>query len=199
MKKAFAFFDFDNTLIKGDSIFYLVLFFYKRYPLKSYRLLYSAWCFFKWKCHLGSFLSFKASLLYVLDDLTQEQLHQFYQQECVSRYYLHVVETLYQRKQEGCLIYLVSASPEAYLRETDLPVDVIIGTQTDGKSHRIISENCSKEEKVHRIMEDLNQKGLEIDYEHSYGYSDSESDLPMLRLVKHRFRIHRQNGEIDPF
>ena len=38
-----------------------------------------------------------------------------------------------------------------------------------------------------------------IDYENSYGYSDSNDDIPMLSLVKHKKRVLLKTGEMIEF
>ena len=127
----------------------------------------------------------------------------FYKEALIPRYYPHVIETILKHKANGVKIWLVSASPEPYLFCTDLPVDKIIGTQVarenDHWTNHIISKNCKSEEKVRRIKEELEKLGQTIDYENSYGYSDSDSDYPMLQLVKHRYRIDKKTSEIKPF
>ena len=104
---------------------------------------------------------------------------------------------------EGYHVWLVSASPEPYLFCTDLNVEKILGTKVERKNGRwtnhIISKNCKNEEKVVRIQEVLDEMNLAIDYENSYAYSDSTSDIPMLKLVKNRVRINKKNGEMSPF
>ena len=52
---------------------------------------------------------------------------------------------------------------------------------------------------MRRIYEVLKNRNLEIDYENSYGYSDSFTDLPMLRLVKNRIRIEKGTGKMTCF
>ena len=54
-------------------------------------------------------------------------------------------------------------------------------------------------EKYTFTKEELEKLGQTIDYENSYGYSDSDSDYPMLQLVKHRYRIDKKTSEIKPF
>jgi HAD-superfamily subfamily IB hydrolase, TIGR01490 len=203
MERKIAFFDFDDTLIKRDSMLHLLVYYTKSHPLAIFQWLkifiYGILYFIK----IIPFLSLKKEILYPISKMSSDELKEFYQNNLVKRYYPHVVSILKEKKKEGYLIFLVSASPEAYLIHTDLPVDFIIGTllaQENGKySNKIISKNCKHEEKVVRINKILKEENILIDYEHSFGYSDSTSDLPMLRLVKNRIRVDKKDASLSEF
>ena len=202
-KCKFAFFDFDDTLLPKDSMGRLVLFCIKKHPLSFISLFPLAFYSILYGLKIIDFIPLKEKLLFPLKYCSMQELNEFYQLVLIPHYYPTVVEILLKRKKEGYLIWLVSASPEVYLQFTDLPVDQIIGTKTEiraGKpTNKIISKNCKGEEKVQRIQTLLKEQQLEIDYENSYGYSDSTSDLPMLKLVKNRIRISKKNGSMSPF
>ena len=55
---------------------------------------------------------------------------------------------------------------------------------------------CKGNEKVERINNFLRESNIEIDYENSYAYSDSKSDLPMLSLVKNSFLVNKKDGTV---
>lgn len=201
--KPFAFYDFDDTLFKHDSMGILWFYYVKKHPiawLLGFKLLF---LFLLYAFHIISFIKFKEFLIYPLSKMSDEEIHQFYQEALIPRYYPHVVETMKKHHENGVSVWLVSASPEPYLFCTDLPVDKIIGTQVERKNdqwtNHIISKNCKSEEKVRRINEELAKLNLTIDYENSYAYSDSDTDYPMLKLVKHRYRIDKKTSEIKPF
>lgn len=115
------------------------------------------------------------------------------------------MKRLNSHKEQGCRILLVSASPEVYLQyfKKNSSIDVIIGTKLeiiDGKyTNKINGENCKGIEKFNRIKEYLNENNLEIDFNNSFGYSDSLSDKPMLSLVKNRYKINKNKAEIQEF
>ncbi len=75
-----------------------------------------------------------------------------------------------------------------------LPIDCLIATQTRGS--QIIGKNCKNEHKVTLINQYLKDKNYEIDFDHSYAYSDSYSDMPMLNMVKNKVRIELKTGKI---
>lgn len=181
----------------------LIFFCLKRHPLTFICLFKMAFLACLYGLKIIRFIPLKQAILFPLNYLSEEELQQFYKECLIPHYYLNVVAELKQKKSEGYLIYLVSASPEVYLKYTDLPIDEIIGTKTAIKNgentSRIIGENCKREEKVRRIQALLAKQNIEIDEEASYGYSDSESDLPMLRLVNHRIRINKKDGSMSQF
>lgn len=47
-----------------------------------------------------------------------------------------------------------------------------------------------------RLNEYLEKESFEIDYENSYAFSDSKSDLDMLSLVKNAYYVNKSDGEI---
>ena len=199
----FAFYDFDDTLLKHDSMGHLYLYYLKKHPWMCYRAVLLAFKTLLYRLNWIDFLKVKEELIYPISQMTDDELKTFYTDDLIPRYYPHVLETLKKHAQEGFHVWLVSASPEPYLFCTDLPLEKIIGTKVERKQDRwtnhIISKNCKREEKVVRIQEELEKMNLIIDYEKSYAYSDSESDLQMLKLVKNRIRINKKNGEMSPF
>ena len=138
-----------------------------------------------------------------IKNLSDEELNDFYQTCLIPKYYPNVVAELKDKKNDGYLVYICSASIEGYLRFCDLPVDGILGTKTEvigGKyTSRMIGNNCKNEEKITRLTAVIAKLGVEIDYENSYAYSDSMHDIPMLKMVKNRIRINKKNGEMTPF
>ncbi len=197
MKRPVALFDFDNTLARGDSIVQLVKYGLKRYPLYIFYLILTGVFYLGYLLHISSLERAKSNLLYPLRFMSEDELKDFYQKEVASHYYPHVIEELKQRKEEGCFVIVCTASCETYMRYHDLPIDAMIGTIYE--NGKIQGKNCRYENKVPRILDCLSKNGIEIDYDRSYGYSDSYSDKPMLTLVKHKKRIMLKTGKIIEF
>lgn len=197
MKKSVALFDFDNTLAQGDSITRLINHDLKRRPWHILLLFPVGIYYVGHKLHLCSFEKAKEKLLFPLRYMSEEQLNQFYQDEVAIHYYQNVVEELKQKKAQGYFVVVCTASSEAYMKYHNLPIDAMLGTRVeDGK---IIGKNCKNEEKIPRILSCLKEHDIEIDYESSYGYSDSSSDIPMLSLVGHKKRVLLKTGKIVDF
>lgn len=192
-----AFFDFDDTIVHGDSIVKLLKYALKKHPLSVFRFLKTLLYALLYVLHLVTHEQLKETILFPLRLLNDKELEVFYQTSVMPDYYPHMAEEMQKRKEEGCIIFLVTASSEAYMKYTDLPVDVLIGTKTE--NGHIIGRNCKGVSKVERIEAYLKDHQMIIDYEHSYGYSDSRHDIPMLNLVKNRFKVDKKDGHLSPF
>lgn len=198
-----AFFDFDNTVAHGDTIYKLIPYTLKRHPLSVFRFIKTAVLGVGYAFHLVSMESLKSSILFPLDLLNEKEQEKFYRDVVEPSYYPHMLEELKKRQDEGCIVFLVTASSESYMRFNHLPIDVLMGTVTKKKNghytSKIIGKNCKGANKVDRINDYLKAHDLKIDYDHSYGYSDSESDIPMLKMVKNRYRVSLTDGSLSPF
>jgi HAD superfamily hydrolase (TIGR01490 family) len=187
-----ALFDFDNTLCQGDSIHRLLVYYVKKHPLSIFHFLKLPIAYILYLLHIISFEKVKSTILFPLNKLSEEELKIFYNNEVKPHYYKNVVNELKEKKEAGYVVVLCTASSESYMKYNDLPIDVLIGTKTN-KSH-IIGKNCKNKHKVTLINEYLEKNNYQIDYENSYAYSDSASDMPMLEMVKNRIRIELKSG-----
>ena len=135
--------------------------------------------------------------------MSDQQLQDFYHDHVEPHYYPEVLQQLKKHKEEGYVVIVCTASSEVYMQYHMLPIDAMIGTRTERKNHhpssQIVGKNCKGEHKVPRILDYLKKNDIEIDYENSYAYSDSNSDIPMLNLVKHKKRVLLKTGQIVDF
>ncbi len=197
-----ALFDFDNTIAHGDSIVELLKYDLKKHPHHALCFIPFSFYYLLYLLHIVSFETAKSKLLFPLKYMSDQELDCFYQKCIKKNYYKNVVEELCSKKEEGYIIIICTASCEVYMQYHQLPIDQLIGTKTEYYNHptnRIIGKNCKNEEKVFRILSYLKSKDIVIDYENSYGYSDSRSDIPMLSLVKNKKRVLLKTGEIVDF
>lgn len=197
MKKPVALFDFDNTIAQGDSIKRLLGYDLKKNPWHIFYFIQVGFYYLGYLLHLCSFERAKTTLLFPLRYMNEQELEQFYERHVAIYYYDHVVKQMKKHKEEGYFVIVCTASVEAYMKYHHLPADCMLGTKTE--NGRIIGKNCKNEEKIKRIMTCLHEYNIEIDYDRSYGYSDSNSDLPMLSLVKNKKRVLLKTGEIVDF
>ncbi|WP_346928200.1 HAD-IB family hydrolase [Clostridium sp.] len=128
----------------------------------------------------------------------------FYKEKIESILYEDAIKAIKDFKEKGYKIYLISASPEFYVNEfyNIKEVDKVIGTKfhiDEGKFNpKILGENCKGEEKVRRLMEELKKDNIEVDFKNSYMFSDSLSDLPLLKLVGKGYLInYKKNHELE--
>jgi len=197
MKKPVALFDFDNTIAQGDSIKRLLIYDLKKYPWHIFFFIKTGIYYLGYLLHLCSFESAKSTLLFPLRFMNEEELKHFYDQYVAVHYYDNVVEQMKKHQEEGCFVIICTASVEAYMKYHQLPADCLLGTKM--KNGKVIGKNCKNEEKINRILTCLQEHDIEIDYDSSYGYSDSNSDIPMLSLVKHQKRVLLKTGKIVEF
>lgn len=128
----------------------------------------------------------------------------FYKEKIESILYEDAIKAIKDFKEKGYKIYLISASPEFYVNEfySIKEVDKVIGTKfhiDEGKFNpKILGENCKGEAKVKRLMEELKKDNIEVDFKNSYMFSDSLSDLPLLKLVGKGYLInYKKNHELE--
>ncbi len=198
-----ALFDFDDTILPKDSMARLIIYCIQLHPFSLRYIFKIIGYSFLYICRICDFIKLKEAILFPLDILSNQEISTFYKQCLIPNYYVNVIDEIKQKKKENYILFLVSASPEAYLKYTDLPFDYIIGTKTkelgNHSSSTIIGMNCKSEEKVRRINSILKKNNIEIDYENSYAYSDSNSDYPMMKLVKNRVRISKKDGSMSEY
>lgn len=189
---AFAFFDFDDTLAKGDSIFPFLLYCIRRGYAPRWQVFKAAAGFLRWKIQPSSgravkewTLSFiKGRTVAEMDDLARD----FFRDVQQKHFFTDAAPELFRLRQQGMKLVVVSASSDLYMRVLPefLPVDAVISTiceTEDGRYTGKIGKNCKGEEKVRRINAWLNENGLSIRKEDSAGFGDSPSDAPMLLLT----------------
>ncbi len=189
---AFAFFDFDDTLSKGDSIFPFLLYCIRRGLAPRRQLFKAAAGFLRWKIQPSSGRAVKEMTLSFIKDRTVEEMdgisRDFFRDVQQKFFFEDAAPELFRLREQGAKIIVVSASSDLYMRILPefLPVDAVISTVCevkDGKYTGKIGKNCKGEEKVRRINAWLDTQGLSIDREKSSGYGDSPSDAYMMRLT----------------
>lgn len=195
-----AIFDVDFTLTKKETLMEL----YKFVVFKNFknirflpRALFSG---LMYSIKVYDEKRVKESFLKFIDKIHEEDLDnlakEYYSKVLKKILYKDAIDMIKKLKNEGCKIYLISASPEFYLKELyDIKeVDVIIGTKFRVENGFFAREmdglNCKGEEKVRRLKEYLQANNIEVDYKNSYMFSDSLSDKPLLDLVGNPYLIN---------
>jgi HAD superfamily hydrolase (TIGR01490 family) len=192
MSRAIAFFDFDGTITRKDTLLEFI-----RYTKGSFRLwagfaLNSPWLF-AYRAGLISNQKAKERILtFFFKGLSLER----FDHSCVefARTGLpglirpRALQEMERYKKEGITVVLVSASPENWIRPWTTVNDVaLLATQLEVKDGRLTGKiagaNCHGEEKVRRIKKAYSKDELTK----IYAYGDTKGDLPMLRLADIRF------------
>ena len=189
-----ALFDFDGTLIPGDSIVALVRYARKRKVMSLRDFLGAALAAVGYGLGLVSAEKSKNAALRFRMKLTESErdaLDRNFATECLLPIvYPQGKACLERHRAEGRLLMLVTASTENYMRYAaeamGFPVLLATPLLPDGT----VGENCKGEEKVRRIRDWLEAQGMEADFAGSWAYGDSKSDLPMLRLCGHPVQVN---------
>ena len=188
MAAALALFDFDGTMLPGDSIVA-----YTRFALERGSM--SRGAYLACGVHaLGYLLGVEdenRSKTHALafrrsrTEAEREALDRSFADALIERVYPEAAACVQECCRKGCVPLLVTASPICYMRFVGPALgfaDVLATPLRDGF---IAYDNCKGEEKIRRVNQWLLEHGLEADFAASRAYGDSKSDLPMLRLCGH--------------
>lgn len=187
MVQELALFDFDGTLIRGDSIAGFTRFLFGERLLGAPGLLKLLWHTLKWRLGFEKVEQVKSLALAPLKRLNPQQVEalcrKFVETRLLPSLYGDGVKTLTECARQGKTVLLVSASPAVYLWHMAelLPLAAVIATQTD-KDYKV-TVNVVKGEKVRQIQQWLVEQRINADFENSLAFGDSANDLPMLSMV----------------
>ncbi|WP_153730802.1 HAD family hydrolase [Sporosarcina obsidiansis] len=192
-----AIFDFDGTLYTKET-FKLLMEQLKKHPIyqryygKFYRSILPLYIRYKLKLLPENEMKERSMRLYLqaLDTLTTSQLQTYFEdmhEEMLGDFNEQVVTRLASHREEGYYILLVSGAYTPFLTAvtSHLTFDKIIGTDIPSSGERIAMDqpflHIQGERKNEQIFHVL--QGKTIDWDKSYAYGDSISDLPVLEQV----------------
>jgi HAD superfamily hydrolase (TIGR01490 family) len=196
MKKV-AVFDFDNTLITGDSLWPYLTYAVGKLPTTA--ALAEALAVFylrriKGQKTEGLRTFIKGHLLHrLLADKKRESLNdaaiKTRQWQTIN---LPVMRALREHRDNGDVIVIASGSLDLYMPELlrDIPHDALIctdiGVENGLVTGDMINGNCVRRRKAERVAAWLAANGP---FDESFGYGNYPHDVPMLNLVKHRIIV----------
>ena len=189
MSKPLAIFDFDGTMISGDSIIRYTAYAMRRGYQPWRNIIPRLWQGLKAVCGLMSATEGKSRALSFLARMSREEQNEFNRAFCrdilMPRIFPKALERMEAHQREGLRILLVSASPDAYISHLKdfLPVDAIIASPTDEQGR--VSSSTRGEEKARRVREWAAAQDTQIDWAGSFSYGNSANDLPVMRLTGH--------------
>ncbi len=192
MNRVIAFFDFDGTVTKKDSLLEFI-----RYSKGSFSF------YFGFAIHAPVLVCYKLQLIsnhrakeimlrYFFGKMPVEEFNglceRFTAEVLPSLIREKALKEIGRFKKVGAEVVIVSASPENWLhywcRNADLKC---VATRMDVSNERITGRingrNCHGEEKVRRIMEEYDLDS----FSSVYCYGDTPGDKPMLSLANIRF------------
>ena len=193
MTQGIAFFDFDDTLARGDSILPFLLYCIRKRIAPHRQLIKAAGAFLYWKLRPSRASRAKSATLSFLKGRSADEMldvaRAFFRDEYLPRFYQDGLTELWSLRSQGMKLVVVSASPDVYMRALPefMPLDAVLSTRCevggDGRYTGQVGENCKGEEKVRRIEQYLKENGFVLDMKCSSAYGDSPSDADMMALV----------------
>lgn len=178
-------YDFDNTIIKGDSSIKLIKYSFVRHPIMLTISSFKASLELIKGSDLGNIKSELFSFVKKIPDLDN------YINKFILKNKKHIKKFYLERQKDEDVV--ISASFDFIIIPFchSIGINNVIATKYDTKKGCIIGKNCKGEEKVKRFNELYkNAKVFEA-------YSDSLSDIPMFKLAKKAYLV--KNEEIIPY
>ncbi len=200
MQKPYALFDFDGTLIRGDSIVRFLRYAYGRGLCTMGDLWHAGLWAALYGLGFASAERAKQESLRFVKGRTQAQMQAVAQDFCrevlLPALYPEGEAALRRHSQAGAEVLLISASPSFYLEplKDALPIAEVGATRMHVENGAftglMMGENCKGVQKPLRLAEYLAARGDMVDYAASWAYGDSPSDAPMLALCQHKVAVN---------
>lgn len=188
-----AIFDFDGTLVKGDSIVSYLTMARQKGFLTAIDLLSVLWASVSYLLKLSSIEKSKSRALRFLKRMTQEQqkvlAEEFISTRLMPSLFPRGFKRMLMHEGQGDIILLVSASPAIYMGHLIryLPVHAVLASPTEQDG--TIRVNYRGDRKVLRVKQWLSDNNIKPDWENSYSYGNSLSDAPVMALTGHPIMI----------
>jgi HAD superfamily hydrolase (TIGR01490 family) len=198
--KAGAFFDLDKTLIEGSSALHFARAAYKTGMLSRRQLAKDAWANIRFRLRGSTDEGTEELKQRVLDAIAGQRVIDLARlgphvlAGVLPLLYREVLEEAYAHQDAGRRAYIVTAASQelAEVLARVLVLDGGIGMRSEVKdgvyTGRADGPFTYREGKAEALRDLAAQEG--IDLAESYAYSDSESDLPMLRVVGHPVAVN---------
>lgn len=189
-----ALFDFDGTLIPGDSVVLYLQFARKKGWVNRKEYASALWAAVRYGLGRMSAEESKTAALRFRKKMDADAIShldaEFVDTALLPRLFPQGRERVARHRREGFVLLLVSASTDNYMELVSrrLGFDGVLASPLapDGA----VRQNCKGEEKVRRVNAWLSARGLQADFAASFAYGDSKSDLPMLRLCGHPVQVN---------
>lgn len=194
-RRSAAFFDLDKTLIEGSSAFHFARASYKAGLMTRRQLARDGWANLRFRLQGSTDESTDALRQRVLDAIAGQSVKDLARlgppvlAGILPRVYPEMLRIAYEHQDAGRPTFIVTAASQeiAELLAHVLVLDGGIGMRSEIKNGiytgRAAGPFTYREGKAEAIRQVAGEHGFDL--AESYAYSDSESDLPMLRTVGH--------------
>jgi HAD superfamily hydrolase (TIGR01490 family) len=195
MARAAAFFDLDKTLMEGSSAIHFGRAAYNAGLLSKRQLVSDAWANVQFRLKGSTDETTQALWDRILDSIAGRRVTELSRlgpqilSGVLPRVYPQMLEVAWGHKDAGRSVYIVTAASQelSELLAHVLVFDHGIGVRSEIRdgvyTGRPDGPFTYREGKAQAIRDVAEREGLDLS--ESYAYSDSESDLPMLRAVGH--------------
>ena len=201
MQHTYALFDFDGTLIRGDSIILLCLYARKKGLVSARYLLTAVWAAVRYGLKLLPPERAKERALHFLAGKPKAELDaivaDFFTTVLLPRIRPEGLAAVQAHVAAGDVTLLISASSAFYLEPVRAHMGFadLIATRLDTDAQgrltgRVCGDNCRGVQKALRLAEYLAARGDRLDVATSTAYGDSYGDLPMLQLCHRRIAVN---------
>lgn len=201
-----ALFDFDGTLYPGET-FNVMLKYLKDHPVyaKNYSKFINKFriTYIGYKFKLVSKTTMRAAAMkhyiHAFKDNSKEEIIQYFNElgaEIRQDLYQPLISKVKELKQENVYTMVISGAYTELLRGILADdFDHLIGTKVSYKGDKIDTSSdfvhMQSQNKVIEIKKHL--EGKNVDWENSYAFSDSITDLDMLNLVGNAYVVRPDN------
>lgn len=193
--KRYALFDFDGTITCKDTLFDFILYNYGNWGLIKCLLLNACnlACYaLKLRSNERAKEKFLSTIIKGKENAAFEQMCQEYSRKRIPQIIKRQTMALIDfHKNNGDILYIVSASPEDWIKPWAMEngFSKVIATELKRKEGSITGEfssnNCHGEEKVNRLKKIITQR----ENAYIFAYGDSKSDKPMLEYADEGYFI----------
>ena len=203
--KAYALFDFDGTLSRGDSILPFLWYCFSHGAAHLKDLWKAAVAYMDYGLKILDDTQAKAEAMSFLKGKAVEEVEalseKFYQEKLMKRIFPQGVWEIQKCREEGLQVLLISASPEPYMKvlEKRLGVQGVIATRCQVDENGVYtgeldSVNCRGLHKTRRIKAYLDELEQELDVANSRAYGNSTGDLPMMEMTGQPVVVNGSKG-----
>lgn len=185
-----ALFDFDGTLYKYDSILAFCLFYYRKKPLRIWRVIMQVYAWVLWKSNRINTSTFKSKFIcFIARDSAQEV------QRMAARFWENqngfnedLILALQRCQADSLCIVVVSASPDLFILPACEKLGITHVISTTLRIHEdgyTLGTNCRGSEKTIRLREAFPTQRI------VQAYSDNTDDLPLLHAAEQGFLVKK--------
>lgn len=189
--RALAIFDLDQTLLYGDSFRLFIWYYYAHHTPGYLYIPILAIVYLLRKTRLISLQRAKELCLIGLKGMDRDAIDKlgkdFFDDVLKNRFSYKAIDRVVWHRSRRDLLYLATASPDVYIKPIVqwLQMDGYVASELHYRDERFSGHftgaDCLGEEKLRR----LRQRLPDAPWLHSYAYSDSLSDQPLLHAVKY--------------